>query len=603
MSEVIFSNNVITGSLPPLPPSSSLTREDLLVLSLDINALTGSIPTYLTDMTWLRLDIRDNDLTGNFSVEFCSPNASGVLAGVSNNPSLCYPKCWTELFPTDIADTLRCTPQNVTSRSAPSSNGLPLTRSQYATIIGIVGFVVLVILLILLTFLRRMSTRVSVSPEMKEKLNELPVHKGIINLIPAQQLSEIIASNIHMVMERDYDGKTAVDLIVELAHVPSNVTADILYSLVTSCLFFDLHNEAKVVEPSQHGYGWQKLIQSNDDVCVEVVDRILHTYRAHSELFASAQDERGRESIHIACPRSKLLIKQRLYLWSRYELFPGDPEHISETCIVRFAVDHSEEMMLDSYSKAGETMGITFTGRSGKKNGKGKARVAIKFMKDYSGFMKETKAYSVGDFSDAHVITFLCYVNSTENSALSEDIGLKGYAQYPYCIVMEAGNNSLFREVHQQHFAGVDWTKIRNIFGDIVLATSSLHSRGFIHGDLKPMNVMLVNGSTKLIDFDAACCFTAEELAGVKISTAYAAPELFVNLDGVVMIRQHEGHENTHPCSCVTASPSLDMWSLGVILYFLSTGNTIFLSTVEDNLSDKEDKRRLMNWSRETKAP
>ena len=42
--------------------------------------------------------------------------------------------------------------------------------------------------------------------------------------------------------------------------------------------------------------------------------------------------------------------------------------------------------------------------------------------------------------------------------------------------------------------------------------------------------------------------------------------------------------------------PSLDMWSLGCVLYFLCTGSPLFEATAEDNLSNREDMKELFEW-------
>jgi serine/threonine protein kinase len=81
-----------------------------------------------------------------------------------------------------------------------------------------------------------------------------------------------------------------------------------------------------------------------------------------------------------------------------------------------------------------------------------------------------------------------------------------------------------------------------------------------VHTELAPKNVMYFqekDGYTenwKLIDFDTACFVNTDN---VKIKTNYSAPE--------VLRAYEEGAE-------IKANFAMDMFSFGLILYFLETG-------------------------------
>ena len=82
-----------------------------------------------------------------------------------------------------------------------------------------------------------------------------------------------------------------------------------------------------------------------------------------------------------------------------------------------------------------------------------------------------------------------------------------------------------------------------------------------VHIGLTPKNIMCFqekNGCTekwKLIDFDAACF--VDSMNDIKIITNYSAPEVIRAYD--------EGTE-------ISANFAIDMFSFGLILYFLETG-------------------------------
>lgn len=87
-----------------------------------------------------------------------------------------------------------------------------------------------------------------------------------------------------------------------------------------------------------------------------------------------------------------------------------------------------------------------------------------------------------------------------------------------------------------------------------------------VHTELSPGNIMFFqenNGcveSWKLIDFDTAC-FASSYYAKIKMN--YSAPE--------VIRAQEEGIE-------IKADFSMDMFSFGLVLYFIETGIFFFFS-------------------------
>jgi serine/threonine protein kinase len=99
---------------------------------------------------------------------------------------------------------------------------------------------------------------------------------------------------------------------------------------------------------------------------------------------------------------------------------------------------------------------------------------------------------------------------------------------------------------------------------------------------------MKVGEDWKLIDLDAAV--KIGEKAGLKSSTGYAPPELLIlSSAGEASVR------DASQVDALTADSSFDMWSLGVLLYLLVTGQTLFNNNQEDNL-DADDLLKLAKW-------
>uniref|UniRef100_A0A8C9NZC2 non-specific serine/threonine protein kinase n=1 Tax=Spermophilus dauricus TaxID=99837 RepID=A0A8C9NZC2_SPEDA len=124
-----------------------------------------------------------------------------------------------------------------------------------------------------------------------------------------------------------------------------------------------------------------------------------------------------------------------------------------------------------------------------------------------------------------------------------------------YMVMEHAGGGQLLERIPP---GGMPQEEACRLFRQIVCALGHCHDKGIVHRDLKPANIMLdARGHVKLIDFGLSARFTAgHKLNDLWGSLAYIAPE-------TVLKQEHEG-------------PSADIWSLGIILYFMLTGSHPF---------------------------
>lgn len=104
--------------------------------------------------------------------------------------------------------------------------------------------------------------------------------------------------------------------------------------------------------------------------------------------------------------------------------------------------------------------------------------------------------------------------------------------------------------------------KAKELFGQMCLAVSYIHSHGIVHRDLKLENILLdSNNQIKLSDFGFTREFEPHQLLRTRCgTTAYAAPEMLAG-------KPYQG-------------PEVDIWSLGVILFVLVCG---YLPFDDDN--------------------
>jgi serine/threonine protein kinase len=162
-------------------------------------------------------------------------------------------------------------------------------------------------------------------------------------------------------------------------------------------------------------------------------------------------------------------------------------------------------------------------------------------------------------------------------------------------------------EIISKELDNKDIDSIRAIVLKIVKCVAHLHDNGFIHGDLKPKNIMRSNGSFLLIDFDASA-YIGSGYAGKKVSTAYSSPELLYKKDnsdeyGIKYYNNNlasydEESKISQEYSFLSASPSQDAWALGMTIYFLLTRSSFFQSDIEgENICNSKDLKNLYHFS------
>lgn len=110
----------------------------------------------------------------------------------------------------------------------------------------------------------------------------------------------------------------------------------------------------------------------------------------------------------------------------------------------------------------------------------------------------------------------------------------------------------------------VDFARIRSVLTQLAEGLAFLHARGVIHRDVKPSNVIIVDGAVKLLDFGLALERRRQggDLARetrVVGTAAYLAPEYLSRL---------------------VVGPEMDVYALGVLAFELCTGTPPFGGTM-----------------------
>ena len=290
-------------------------------------------------------------------------------------------------------------------------------------------------------------------------------------------------------------------------------------------------------------------------------------------------DSKGRRPLEVAAASEVRAVRHWARTFNaflgRYRVDEGPPVHLSRGCKAVFASDLSvspPEM------------------------------VALKMMKHRSSFEREIFARKKDgrDLTGAVIGILRWHTPAGETFFVDgwqcqEEQHTETGDEHPYILVLERGERSLHDACAKERIAGYELETIKHVMRCTATCVRKLHATGLIHADLKPRNVLrkghkkqktkASDSSWILCDMDASA--EVDTPAGTKTSSAYAPPELAV--------AKYAGH---HDSPTVLAARSFDIWSLGVILYEMCTGHTLFSQdTSNDELRvDMTDRTRLCSW-------
>ena len=324
---------------------------------------------------------------------------------------------------------------------------------------------------------------------------------------------------------------------------------------------------------------WLYIVSETRDRFVSEVSQLLDSNMSRIKLMMDAKDESGRAAMDVATPKCKRAMQERTFFLLRYEMKEGLAEHVSSTCQVRLAKDHAH----------------------------GGRRVALKFVKKREHFLRETAARDFGNLDAQYVIEVLDTYDGEVQEQYRSEAASRGY--YNHCIVMVAAERNLAAVLTHEHLAGRDWDKLRMIAREIVGAVGHMHSKGLVHGDLKPLNIMRTQGRFRLIDLDGSVRTGTASRLGYKLSTAYCPPECLAYRSAAVVGGDKGSNSGSNSGACggkigtktVPADPSFDMWSLGATLFHLFTGQPLLLADDEGN-TNVHQLQLLHDWTDEFKS-
>lgn len=191
--------------------------------------------------------------------------------------------------------------------------------------------------------------------------------------------------------------------------------------------------------------------------------------------------------------------------------------------------------------------------------------------------MRKKGFFSGGERVWRHVLSRIMNLEKCEHILGIDQIVEDANAYY--VIMQRCGGGELFDFLLNE--TDVPERECKRIMREILSAVSHLHSQGLIHRDIKPENVMFagrklalenagektpqdvikkMEKQLKLIDFDTCQDWTPKSPKAQRIvgTPGYIAPESFRG----------------------DYTPASDLWSVGVILYILMTGDMPFAEDV-----------------------
>jgi serine/threonine-protein kinase len=131
--------------------------------------------------------------------------------------------------------------------------------------------------------------------------------------------------------------------------------------------------------------------------------------------------------------------------------------------------------------------------------------------------------------------------------------------------------SSVFRKLHQNPFSGLELERVLRVFLKVCDAVSFAHSRGVVHRDLKPDNIMVgSHGQVYVMDWGVALLQRVDTTPDSEPPISVARPNA-EEVGTVVGTVQYMAPEQAFGL-VADQGPLTDVYGLGAILYALLTG-------------------------------
>lgn len=226
--------------------------------------------------------------------------------------------------------------------------------------------------------------------------------------------------------------------------------------------------------------------------------------------------------------------------------------------------------------------------------------VVVKLMKDEAQYRREVEQRKV--LSNTHCVGTL-FCSGDEPDKWADGVAEREYPEYKLGIVMPAAERNLLTVLVQERVTFDGSRGVRSTLFKIAECLQHMHSKGKVHGDIKPLNVVRTyDDEFKLIDFDATV--DKGSPIGAKTSTAYIPPELVAaGATGLPVVKSEANFINRSSGvdrrgslgDRLLAHPTFDVWSYGVVAFRSLTRELLFKSDDSDNCTGNE-LTRVMNW-------
>ena len=182
----------------------------------------------------------------------------------------------------------------------------------------------------------------------------------------------------------------------------------------------------------------------------------------------------------------------------------------------------------------------------------------------------------------------LCYKIKCKNN--NNNIGIinnNENIQYEYYVLMEKAENDWEKDIYERRKTDNYYTQkeLLNIIFQLISVLSSLQKNHITHRDIKPQNILVLNGQYKLCDFDETRELEKDGLIVQRVrgSELYMSPIIFNGLHHNLIQIKHNTYKS-------------DVFSLGMCLFYAASLTYGGVDSIRELNDMNEIKNIIFNY-------